>query len=81
MTVGRVIGLLVLVVVLYAVITQPVQSASAVRGGAGHLSDAGTSMTTFLSQLSGGGSTSSGTGQVDVAPTGGVATGDGSSRR
>ena len=79
MSVGRVIGLLVLVVVLYSVISQPAESASTVRDGAGHLSDAGTSMTTFLSQLSGGDSTTVGT-QVESTPIGGVDTGDGSSR-
>ena len=81
MSIGRVVGLLLLVVVVYAVITQPTASAAMTRDGVGHLGDAGTSLTTFMSALVGGDADSSGvesTSQVDRVPQGGVGTGDGS---
>jgi LysM repeat protein len=49
--VGRLIGLLVLLVVLYAIITQPVSSAAMVRSGLTSLSSAGTSLTHFTSSV------------------------------
>lgn len=72
MSVGRVLGILVLIVVLYAVITQPTQSAATTREGMGHLADAGSSMTQFMSALGDGdgsatasdGSTTSGGGST-----------------
>ena len=74
MTLGRLVGLLVLVLVLYAVISQPVQMASSTRDGMGHLMDAGTRMTQFMSELVTPGSAS----QISSVPAGGAATGDGS---
>ena len=82
MSVGRVIGLLVLVVVLYSIITQPSQSAATTREGAGHLADAGSSVTVFLTELTGGSSADmTTTSQTDSTPTGGVQAGDGSTVR
>ena len=75
-SIGRVIGLLVLVLVLYAVISQPLNSAGMARDGAGHLGDAGGQAATFMTALFGG---STSDGSTDVVPLGGAATGDGSS--
>jgi len=83
-SIGRVLGILLLIVVLYAVITQPQASASMTRNGMGHLGAAGTSLATFMTALVGrntstGGSTGlNRTSQVNVVPRGGVNTGDGS---
>ena len=91
MSIGRVIGLLVLVVVLYAVITQPRTSASMARDGASSLLDAGDSVTSFMTSLVGNESSSSSsssspsgspstttTTRAKRYPAGGVETGDGS---
>ena len=92
MSIGRVIGLLVLVVVLYAVITQPQTSASMTREGASSLMDAGDSVTSFMTSLVGNDTSTSSsnssdsTGSSDSStstttnryPHGGVETGDGS---
>ena len=87
MSIGRVIGLLVLVVVLYAVITQPQNSATMTRDGAGSLMDAGDSVTSFMTSLVGSDRSSSdpsdSSGSTRTAtttryPRGGVETGDGS---
>jgi LysM repeat protein len=58
---GRVVGILVLVLVLYAIISQPLTSAAMVRGGGSALQEAGTSMIQFLRGVapSGGSSSSS----------------------
>lgn len=83
MSIGRVLGILLLLVVLYAVITQPQASASMTRNGMGHLGAAGTSLATFMTALGSNTSTGGSTGlnrtsQVNVVPRGGVNTGDGS---
>jgi hypothetical protein len=79
MSVGRVIGTLVVIIVLYAIITQPATAAQTTRGAAGTLGDAGSSVIVFLQSLTGGTTSSSYT-QVNGVPYGGVATGDGSYR-
>jgi hypothetical protein len=83
MSIGRVVGLLLLVVVIYAVITQPTASAAMTRDGVGHLGDAGSSLTTFMTALVGSATDNGSSGvtsssQVDEVPDGGVSTGDGS---
>lgn len=51
---ARVIGLVVLVIVLYAVITQPEESAATTRDGASMLGEAGSSFVVFTRDLMGG---------------------------
>jgi hypothetical protein len=92
---ARLIGTIVIVLVLYAIVTAPQESASTVREGASNAGDAGSSITVFFSSIvndiadSTGASTSSGSGgsggsssDIDdpVYPAGGVETGDGSAR-
>lgn len=65
-SIGRVIGVLALVLVLYAIITQPLTSATMARQGGSELASAGTSVREFLTSLdfngsSGGSSESGGT--------------------
>lgn len=74
----RIIGTVVVVIVLYAIITQPQTSANTTRNGVSKLGDAGHQVTTFLTSLVSGASASNG---VRYTPTGGVAAGDGSSVR
>ena len=50
---GRLIGVLVLILVLYAIITQPLNSAATVNDGLDGLSSAGTNITRFLSGVMG----------------------------
>ncbi|MFC5064632.1 LysM peptidoglycan-binding domain-containing protein [Actinomycetospora atypica] len=63
MNVGRVVGVLVLILVLYAIITQPLNSAAMARSGGSSLAEAGTSVRQFLTSLdfngSSGGSSAS----------------------
>jgi len=81
---GRVIGTVVILLVLYAIISDPLESAATTRNGVSALGDAGTSITVFLSTVVDDlavntGSTSSS--QLDDStsrPRGGVETGDGS---
>jgi LysM repeat protein len=47
-SVGRVVGILVVVLVLYAIVSQPLTSAAMVRGGGNALQEAGTSMIQFV---------------------------------
>ncbi|MHC1559787.1 hypothetical protein ACR9E3_12585 [Actinomycetospora sp. C-140] len=78
---ARVIGTIVILLVLYAIISNPQQAASTTRSGASTLADAGSSITVFLSNVvndvavSTGSSTSNGT---TTYPSGGIETGDGS---
>lgn len=72
MNVGRLVVGLVVVVVLYGVLSQPLAMAQTVRGGVGQLGVAGDRATQFVMALVGGGTTG-------VTPAGGAATGDGSS--
>ena len=82
MTLGRIVGLLVLVVVLYAIITAPAASAGMVKSGGGALAAAGSGLIVFLDNVvhPGAGTTGSSS-TLGVTPTGGVATGDGSFAR
>lgn len=83
MSLGRVIGTLVVILVLYAIVSDPQDSASSVRDGVSTAGDAGSSITVFFSSIvddlatSSGARSSSGIGDP-VYPTGGVETGDGS---
>jgi LysM repeat protein len=53
---GRVIGVLVLLLVLYAIVTQPVTSAAMTRSVGSTLADAGTSVAQFVYSLTTGSS-------------------------
>ena len=88
---ARVIGTIVIILVLYAIISNPSGAASTTRDGASTLADAGSSITVFLSNVvndvavSTGSTTSNGTtttttrdGTTYYYPSGGVETGDGS---
>lgn len=83
---GRVVGALVLILVLYAVISQPQNMAAMTRDGAGHLANMGQGLSQFMTSMTanaatgpgGGTATSSSTDQVNQTPVGGAATGDGS---
>jgi hypothetical protein len=85
---ARFIGIVVILVVLYAIVTAPQQAAATTRNGLSNLSDVGSSITVFLSSVvhnvavstgstSSSSSSSSSTG-VRYYPNGGVETGDGS---
>jgi hypothetical protein len=88
---GRVIGTLVVILVLFAIISNPRGSAATTRNGLSNLGDAGHQVVLFLTSVvnnlggttssstssSTGSSTSSST-STHVYPRGGVATGDGS---
>jgi hypothetical protein len=83
MSLGRVIGTLVVILVLYAIISDPQESAGTVRDGVSTAGDAGSSITVFfssiVSDLAGATGARSSTGIGDpVYPDGGVETGDGS---
>ncbi|GLZ56292.1 LysM domain-containing protein [Actinomycetospora sp. NBRC 106378] len=65
MSVGRVVGILVVVLVLYAIVSQPLTSAAMVRGGGNALQEAGTSMIQFVRGVApSGGSSGSGSGSA-----------------
>jgi hypothetical protein len=77
---ARVIGTIVIILVLFAIVSDPQESAATTRDGASTLADAGSSITVFLSSLVNNlavttGSTSSTT---STYPAGAVETGDGS---
>lgn len=79
---ARVIGTIVIILVLFAIISNPQDSAATTRDGVETLGDAGTSITVFLTNVVDSiavstGSTSSGSTSSTV-PSGGVETGDGS---
>jgi hypothetical protein len=86
---GRVIGIIIGLVVLFAIISNPVGSAQTTRNGLSNLAAAGEQVTEFLSSVvtnvsvntTSNSSTSYYTtpdGQRHYYPTGGVETGDGS---
>jgi hypothetical protein len=83
MSLGRVIGTIVVILVLYAIITAPQEAASSAQEGASTAADAGESITVFFSSIvndvavATGSTSSSGVGDP-VYPNGGVETGDGS---
>ena len=72
---GRIVGGLVTIVILYAIITQPVQAAAATRNGLSYLAAAGHQVVVFVSSVVPGSGT-----QVSYTPTGSAAAGDGSSQ-
>jgi len=83
MSLGRVIGIVVVILVLYAIVSEPQDSASSVRDGVSTAGEAGSSITVFFSSIVNDLATSTGarssTGIGDpVYPDGGVETGDGS---
>lgn len=80
---ARIIGTIVILLVLFAIISNPQDSAATTRNGVETLGDAGSSITVFLTSIvndlavatgSGGSSTTTST----TYPYGGVETGDGS---
>lgn len=70
---GRLIGGLILIAVLYFVISQPLAAAEATRGWVSALGVVGDRVVVFVTSVVGG------PGSTTLAPTGGVETGDGSS--
>jgi lysozyme len=71
---GRVVGILVVVLVLYAIITQPLTSAAMVRGGGNALQEAGTSLIQFVRGVApSGGSSGSSTSSASVGSSGSTA--------
>lgn len=76
---GRLVGTVVVILVLYAVITSPQNSAAMTRNGVSALGVAADRFVVFITALVPGGS--SGSTQISSVPTGGVATGDGSIER
>ena len=79
---ARVIGTIVIILVLFAIVSDPQEAASTTRDGASTLADAGTSITVFLSSvvnnLAVATGSSSSTTTTTTYPTGAVETGDGS---
>jgi LysM repeat protein len=68
---GRVIGVLVLILVLYAIVSQPLTSAAMVRSGGSALATAGTSFAQFVTAVtSGSTSSTSRAASTSVAGTG-----------
>jgi LysM repeat protein len=53
-TVGRLVGVLAVVVVLYALVTQPQNSANVARDGGSALGSVGSSLAQFVSSVAGG---------------------------
>ncbi|MDF2978577.1 MAG: hypothetical protein K0S40_3305 [Actinomycetospora sp.] len=85
MSLGRVIGTVLVILVLYAIITAPQEAASSAQQGASTAAEAGESITVFFSSIvndvavATGSTSSSSSGIGDpVYPNGGVETGDGS---
>jgi hypothetical protein len=70
---GRLIGVIATILVLFAIITAPRDSAASVRNGLSNLGAAGEQVTVFLASVVQGISTSTAS-----YPAGGVETGDGS---
>ena len=73
MNVGRVVGILVLVLVLYAIITQPLNSAAMARAGGSGLAEAGTSVRQFLTSLDLNGSSGTSSGSRTTTRSGSTA--------
>lgn len=78
MSVTRLIGTIVVILVIYAIVSAPVNTANLTRQGVSQLGVAGDRVTQFLTGVVGGTVGSSSSSQTDVVPTGGIATGDGS---
>jgi hypothetical protein len=83
MSLGRVIGFVVVILVLFAIISDPRDSAGSVRNGLSTAGDAGSSITVFFSSIVNDLATSTGARSGSrigdpVYPAGGVETGDGS---
>ncbi|MCD2192053.1 hypothetical protein LQ327_01435 [Actinomycetospora endophytica] len=81
MSIGRVVGWIVVLLVLYAIITQPTQSAATTSNLASGLAHAGQQTIVFIQSVATsftGGSTSTSYSQTHGVPSGGVSTGDGS---
>jgi hypothetical protein len=80
---ARVIGTIVIILVLFAIVSNPQQSAATTRNGVETLGDVGTSITVFLTSVVNNiavstGSRPVGTTTYSTTPSGGVDTGDGS---
>jgi hypothetical protein len=85
---GRVIGIIIGLAVLFAIISNPVGAAQTTRNGLSNLGAAGEQVTTFLSSVvnnvavsttsSGGSTYTDSNGRTYYYPSGGVETGDGS---
>jgi hypothetical protein len=71
---GRVIGWIVVILVLYAIITQPVTAAATTTNLASGLANAGQQIVVFIQSVAGSTQYS----QVHSVPSGGAGTGDGS---
>jgi hypothetical protein len=83
MSIGRVIGTIVVILVLYAIITAPQEAASSAQQGASTAAAAGSSITVFFSSVVNDLATATGARSGSrigdpVYPAGGVETGDGS---
>jgi hypothetical protein len=77
---ARVIGTIVIILVLFAIVSDPQEAASNTQEGASTLADAGTSITVFLSSVVNdlAVATGSSSSTTTTYPTGSVETGDGS---
>lgn len=78
---ARVIGTIVIILVLFAIVSDPQESAATTRDGASTLADAGSSITVFLSSVVNDvavATTGSSSSTTSTYPNGGVETGDGS---
>ncbi|MDD7937823.1 hypothetical protein PHK61_05235 [Actinomycetospora lutea] len=80
---ARVIGTIVIILVLFAIVSNPQQSAATTRNGVETLGDAGSSITVFLTNVVNSiavstGSRPAGSTYTTTVPYGGVDTGDGS---
>ena len=78
---ARVIGTIVIILVLFAIVSDPQEAASNTQDGASTLADAGTSITVFLSSVVNDiavATTGSSSSTTSTYPAGAVETGDGS---
>ncbi|MEJ2864833.1 hypothetical protein [Actinomycetospora flava] len=78
---ARVIGTIVIILVLFAIISNPQDSAATTRNGVEALGDVGSSITVFLTSVVNSVAVSTGStpvGTTTYYPNGGVETGDGS---
>jgi LysM repeat protein len=71
--IGRVVGVLALVLALYAIITQPLTSASTARSAGAGLASAGTSVRQFLTSLDFNGPSGGSSGSGSTTRTSGTA--------
>ncbi|MCD2188959.1 LysM peptidoglycan-binding domain-containing protein [Actinomycetospora soli] len=74
MSLGRVVGILVLALVLYAIVSQPLTSAATVRNGGDALQEAGTSLIQFVRGVAPGGGSGSSSGSSSSASSSGTYT-------